>query len=121
MLNFMRHNEAAPLFKEIQHTLLELAERVQAAGARPVRIGFFCNQGRHRSVAAAELLAHVLTHARVRTVVNHLALADRACGCPGQCKSLRRLDAGAAEALSQKWAEDMATAHDMVRRCWGLW
>lgn len=49
----------------------------------PLRLGVFCNGGRHRSVALAELLRRFLS-SHVRVTTTHFTYRNP-CGCPGVC------------------------------------
>jgi len=83
--NVATHASAPALFQDIYATL----DRLSASSKRPIRLGFYCNRGRHRSVAVAELLLPLLQKMALRAVVHHLCLGKWACGCPGmQCWTL---------------------------------
>ena len=53
------------------------------AGAPIIRLGFFCTRGRHRSVAAALLIAAGLAENGFDTQVEHMDLHRHECYFPG--------------------------------------
>jgi hypothetical protein len=65
-----------------------------------LNLGLFCNSGRHRSVALAELLKDYLG-GYVTTTVQHLTLFNP-CGCPHVCQNYQGNDVRAEDALAAK-------------------
>lgn len=110
--NVAMHASAPELFKHIHGTLdsLSLSDR------RPIKLGLYCNRGRHRSVAVAELLAFILRSMALRVAVHHLTLGKWACGCPGpECWTLQERDPHVA--LNER-LRDRDVARAVVDRLW---
>ena len=87
---------------------------------RQVTYAMQCHKGRHRSVAVAELLAHVLYTAGIGSVeVIHedLPLNRGPCGCPDPQACLNRPPPDRAA----DWQTDLQNARQYARNAWRDW
>ena len=78
-------------------------------------LGLYCNSGRHRSVALAEMLREYLAgNVYVTTTVQHLTLFNP-CGCPRDCRNYdeRRIDVRAEDALAAKLLFSRVWRHNL--------
>jgi hypothetical protein len=111
--NIAMHTAAPSLFHDVYTTLDNLSKSAH----RPIRLGFCCNRGRHRSVAVAELVAPLLRKMALRVAVHHLTLGEWACGCPGSsCWTLTH-EGDPCHAFNERM-RDREVAHAVVERLW---
>jgi len=90
-------------FRDISFSCKSLVTHAVEANLS-LNLGLYCNSGRHRSVALAELLREYLAGSGyVTTTVQHLTLFSP-CGCPRDCINYneRRIDPRAEDALAAK-------------------
>ncbi|MCP4245098.1 MAG: hypothetical protein GY772_31550 [bacterium] len=94
-----------------------------AAAGCTVWVGVRCMQGRHRSVAIAELGARCLRLHGFRVEVRHRHMGGRPpCGCPNQCQAvrarLRGADPDEIDATVEHWRAQGVQAFHAARRAW---
>ena len=83
LLNAILEHKNAFLFKEVAKIVLKIcsyANATEHGPADPVSCIFFCNQGRHRSVAMASMFAIVLTSMGAIVHINYVD-PTRLCTC----------------------------------------
>lgn len=111
--NVAMHAAAPVLFQEVYIALDNLSK----VARRPIRLGFCCNRGRHRSVAVAELLAPLLQKMALRVAVHHLTLGKWACGCPGSSCWTLKGEKDPCHAFNERM-RDRDVARAVVERLW---
>ena len=97
----------------------------------PVTYAYVCRSGRHRSVAAVELLAHCLLTcgvANVKVVHEDLDLGYHgghfgSCGCPDpdRCRNLRGLSEDKRRQHHIYYNQGLQAARANARRAWATW
>jgi hypothetical protein len=108
-LRLMENHGAKAMIEEFH----AVVGRAMTSGVERLKCGFFCNKGRHRSVAMAELVHGVLKVRGFETTIQHLTLED--CGCPDEdCRVLQSMPRLAAvhefrgRQLHREQAQDLA-------------
>ena len=116
----------------LQECKAKLMAELNSAGLtdrkEPIRIGFRCKRGRHRSVAMLCVVSSILEEWPVTASlrIGYSTPHTEVCGCPDDCTNLQApikrlkamVDSTSRESIAAEWLQDGQAAVNFAKRLW---